>query len=287
MPDRPEQHALTNRAVRRRWLSLAVLLAGSISISLAFISGPRAEALAAEAQGTGRDYSTFKHAEPAHKRLPCLLCHRRSDNSARPRRSGHTPCSGCHSDQFAASSGPLCTICHTKTEPGNVQVKPFPALKSFNVRFDHARHRAASCDTCHRPARGGAALSIPAGLDAHTTCYKCHEPRAQAAGRDISSCGTCHAPGRHTRTPVLTKAFRVSFSHAKHGERQGLGCNDCHNVRAGMPQMRQVSSPAPTQHFGSRRGQSCQTCHNNERAFGGDDFSDCKRCHQGQTFSFR
>jgi hypothetical protein len=28
------------------------------------------------------------------------------------------------------------------------------------------------------------------------------------------------------------------------------------------------------------------TCHNNRRAFGGDDFADCKRCHTGQTFRF-
>jgi hypothetical protein len=28
------------------------------------------------------------------------------------------------------------------------------------------------------------------------------------------------------------------------------------------------------------------SCHNDKRAFGGDDFSDCKRCHQGPTFRF-
>jgi hypothetical protein len=28
------------------------------------------------------------------------------------------------------------------------------------------------------------------------------------------------------------------------------------------------------------------TCHNGKRAFGGDDFSSCKRCHQGAHFYF-
>jgi hypothetical protein len=39
-------------------------------------------------------------------------------------------------------------------------------------------------------------------------------------------------------------------------------------------------------HFASTRTQSCASCHNNSRAFGGTDFSDCKRCHEGSTFRF-
>jgi len=65
-----------------------------------------------------------------------------------------------------------------------------------------------------------------------------------------------------------------------------MNCATCHNVRAGAPQGRQVTSTTPTQHFGSARGQSCITCHNERRAFGGDDFSSCKRCHKGKTFRF-
>jgi c(7)-type cytochrome triheme protein len=154
------------------------------------------------------------------------------------------------------------------------------------VRFDHARHKTADCSTCHKPASRGVALSIPVGFSAHTTCYECHNPRAQAGGRDISSCGTCHRAGRYRRTPVQTAAYRVNFSHAEHGRRQGLNCDDCHEVKAGMPQMRQVTSPAPSQHNPSSRAQSCMACHDNQRAFGGDDFSDCKRCHEGPTFRF-
>jgi c(7)-type cytochrome triheme protein len=292
MPDKQEQDTIAApRATGwRRRLSLAVFVIGCLSFILAIMRDSRVSALS-EAPTVhnafaAEDSSTFSHSNPSHERLPCLLCHRRDSNSARPARSGHTPCAGCHSQEFATSTGPLCAICHTDVGSEKPPVKPFPALKSFNMKFDHARHKGVDCSRCHKPASRGAALSIPTGFNAHTTCYQCHAPRAQASGRDISSCGTCHQPGKYARTPVFTKAYRVNFSHAKHGSPQDLSCADCHNVRAGQAQAKQVTSPAPVQHFGSDRAQACMTCHNNKRAFGGDDFSDCKRCHQGATFRF-
>ncbi|MBP7416327.1 MAG: hypothetical protein KA831_06715, partial [Pyrinomonadaceae bacterium] len=57
------------------------------------------------------NYSKFNHNEPQHTRLPCLLCHQRNDNSPTPKRSGHMPCAGCHVQQFADNTSPLCTIC--------------------------------------------------------------------------------------------------------------------------------------------------------------------------------
>jgi c(7)-type cytochrome triheme protein len=168
---------------------------------------------------------------------------------------GHRPCAACHSQKFAALSGPICTVCHT----------------------------SAACTTCHKPASRGAALSIPSGATAHATCYQCHTSRTQADGRDLSSCGICHAPGRNERVSMSAKAYRVNFSHAEH--RQKLNCSNCHRAKSGAPQD-QMTQPVPAMHHGSAQAQSCKSCHNNQRAFGGDDFSDCKRCHQGQTFRF-
>jgi c(7)-type cytochrome triheme protein len=282
----------------RRALSLAVLVAACLSLSLSFLLDARAsamppeapEALAALTPGAqGSEYSRFVHTQAEHARLPCLLCHRREDNVRRLVYPGHSPCAGCHSQQFANPASPICTICHTDPQSG--AMKAFPPLRTFNVRFDHARHaRGAArprngCEACHRPERRGVSLSIPAGLGAHATCFQCHSPRAQAGGRDISSCGVCHRVGRYSRTPELTAAYRVNFSHADH-ERAGLNCNDCHTVRAGMPQRRQVTSPSPMQHHAPPRARSCMTCHDDRRAFGGDDFSDCKRCHEGNTWHF-
>lgn len=278
----------------RRWASIVAVVAVSGAFIFATQGGSPVSALSAEPgtifagegaiaiqEATG-DYSKFTHTNQAHSRLPCLLCHRRESNAPQPKRSGHTPCAGCHADKFAATSGPMCSICHTSVESGNVAVKPFPPLKSFNAGFDHSRHKNVGCATCHKSSRRGVALSIPSGLSAHTTCYQCHAPRAQSNGRDISSCGTCHSPGAFVRTPEWTKAYRVSFSHAEHA-RQKLSCNECHAVRAGLKDS--MTAPAATQHFGSSRAVSCMTCHNNKRAFG-EDFASCKRCHKGQTFKF-
>ena len=235
----------------------------------------------------GLDYSKFLHSSRNHARLPCLLCHRRESNTPRPNlpgANGHLPCAGCHAQQFSNSDSPLCTICHTDVKSG--AVKAFPRMRSFRVKFDHSRHVSMSnvnCATCHRPSRGGVALSIPAGFNAHTTCYRCHTPRAQSNGRDISSCGTCHQLGSYSRTPEFAQAFRVNFSHVKH---QKTKCEECHQVRAGMPQRRQVTAPEPLNHHATGRGQSCLTCHDGKRAFGGDDFSVCKRCHTGATWRF-
>jgi c(7)-type cytochrome triheme protein len=312
MSETPSSHGLaagSPRATRarRRWLTLVVLVVACLGFALTLGLNSRASApvsgesterepeanfeTTAAAQTSDGDFSKFAHTNPNHSRLPCLLCHQRDDNSPRPTLPGHLPCSACHTQQFADTNSPICAICHTDERSG--AVKSFPALRSFNVRFDHAQHTSgaarpgAGCVACHKPSRGGIALSIPAGLGAHTTCYQCHSPRAQSAsGSDISSCSTCHQTGRHARTTERARAYAVNFSHSRHGARQRLGCNDCHSVKAGMAQGRQVSAPQLLMHHAAPRAQSCMTCHNNRRAFGGDDFTDCKRCHSGNAWHF-
>ncbi|HXS01399.1 MAG TPA: cytochrome c3 family protein [Pyrinomonadaceae bacterium] len=226
------------------------------------------------------DFSQFKHDNRNHARLPCLLCHRRENNSPQPTLPGkaaHAPCTGCHAQQFANSSSEICTICHTDVQSG--KVKAFPPLRSFDARFDHSKHAGAACATCHRRNRGGVGLSIPARQNAHVTCFSCHTPNAQANGRNISSCSTCHQLGRLVRTSEQARAFRVGFSHANHDASEKLSCGACHQVRG------QVSAPLPLNHHAPARAFSCASCHNGQRAFGGDDFSACKRCHKGTTWA--
>lgn len=236
------------------------------------------------------DYSRFLHSNGNHSRLPCLLCHRRENNSARPAIPGspnHLPCAGCHVKQFADSGNAICSICHSSPRSG--ALKPFPGLNSFSMRFDHARHArtgAAGCATCHRPSRGGVAMTIPAGFNAHVTCFQCHGPEAKFGDRQVSSCGVCHESGHYVRTREMAAAFRVGFSHAKHNKDEGLSCNDCHRVRAGAAQRIQVTAPQPLNHHASPGALSCMSCHNGKRAFGGDDFSVCTRCHTRTTWHF-
>jgi len=236
------------------------------------------------------DYSKFHHDSSYHARLPCLLCHRRETNEVRPAmpgKSNHLPCAGCHVKQFADSSNAICTTCHTNVQSGSL--KPFPGLSSFNMKFDHARHLrlgSLGCVTCHRSSRAGVAMTIPAGFSAHVTCFQCHGPGAKSGDRDISSCGVCHELGRHIRPSEVASAFRVSFSHAKHKRDEGLNCNDCHRIKPGVAQRFQVTAPQPLNHHASLSALSCMTCHNGKRAFGGDDFSVCKRCHNRETWHF-
>ena len=231
-----------------------------------------------------KDYSRFTHYNQFHSRLPCLLCHTRETNSARigfPGKSGHLPCAGCHALQFSDNTSPICTICHTNPQTG--AMKRFPGLRSFGVKFDHARHTRTNCVTCHTPKGRGVARSIPSGSSAHLTCFQCHTANA---ANSMSSCSVCHQPGRLVRTPEWAKAFRVGFSHAKHTGVKNSNCNTCHTVRAGAARGRQVSSPLASMHFAPARTQSCASCHNGNRAFGPDDFANCKRCHQDETFKF-
>jgi c(7)-type cytochrome triheme protein len=192
-------------------------------------------------------------------------------------------------------NGSLCAICHTDVNSANPPLKNFPVKfsESFNAKFDHAQHMNGSarpangCAACHsRAGTRAAALTIPAGISAHNQCYTCHTPSSKSqSGREIASCGVCHDQKAFSRTTTNARAYRYAFSHAKHGSGQRLACAECHTIAGGLAQSRQVSSPAPLEHFAATRGKTCATCHNGSRAFGGDlGFKDCRRCHTGATF---
>jgi c(7)-type cytochrome triheme protein len=229
-----------------------------------------------------KDYSRFTHTNAYHSRMPCLLCHRRDSNSARisfPGKAGHTPCIGCHQLQFSDSSSPICTICHTNPQSG--AMKGFPRLRSFGRKFDHNRHTRVNCSVCHKSAQRGVALSIPSGASAHSTCFQCH---SASAPMTMSSCNVCHQLGRLVRTTQNAAAYRINFSHARHSS-AGLNCASCHSVRAGGTG-RQVTKPLAAMHFASATSASCAACHNGKRAFGANEFANCKRCHIGNSFKF-
>jgi len=247
------------------------------------------------AQGPEVDYSKFLHTSQKHASLGCNSCHQRADNSATPKFPGHSACTSCHLGQFTTPAIPMCVICHTETTGNRPPLRVFPNSfkESFNVKFDHAQHMSGSakpqagCNGCHSGLISrGFGLSIPSNLDAHQTCYSCHTPDSKnAGGREIASCGVCHGQGSYNPTNPNSRVFRYSFSHAKHGTRERLNCADCHKVTAGLQQTKQVSSPAPQQHFPTTRSSNCVTCHNGKRAFGGDlGFNGCRRCHAGPTF---
>jgi len=269
---------------------LAVLLAVTSCVGFAFVFDLRPASFASSVKNADvpnepavgltepQNYSRFRHDVSEHTRLPCLLCHKRDDNSPSMKFSGHLPCAGCHVQQFADNKNPICSICHTETG-----VKRFPPLRSFNVKFSHSMHgRQANCATCHKPSRRGVAFSIPAGVNGHVTCFQCHKPEAEIGGRNIGSCNVCHQTGRPPGNSDWARAFTVNFKHSEHGPSRKLNCASCHSAPPG----REMTAPLASMHFAPKGVKSCGACHDNSRAFGGTDFSDCKRCHEGGTFKF-
>lgn len=257
---------------------------GSEAMAVDPVSLDVPETAVAESAGS-QNYARFLHSQPQHQRMPCLLCHKRESNSPTMRFSGHIPCASCHQQQFADSSSAICTICHTN--PASGAMKRFPPLRSFNVRFDHGRHlRQTNCATCHKPASRGVAFSEPRGTAGHTTCFQCHGPNTVIGGKNIGNCATCHSPGRLIRSSDWAHAYNVNFSHSEHLRGGRMNCSSCHTVLAGAARGRQVRSPVAAMHFASARAQSCASCHNDKRAFGTENFANCKRCHEGRTFRF-
>jgi len=280
-----------NRASAARFIALCFLVALCFSVS------SRARSMFADPpQGQDLDYSTFKHTSQRHASLACTVCHMRtSDNSATPQFPGHKACMGCHAAQYLTPGTPMCAICHSDLNGSDPPRKAFPSRfkESFNVKFDHVQHNTGSgrpangCAACH--SRAGArtvALSIPSSLPAHNQCYTCHTPSSKSsAGHEMASCGVCHDVRSYSRTTTNARAFRYAFSHAQHGNAQRLVCTDCHRLTTGLPQSRQVSSPAASEHFPLTGGTTCLTCHNGKRSFGGDlAFKDCRRCHTAASF---
>lgn len=293
---------------RRQGLTLALLLVLTTALLLVVMLGAHASTGSVDASSASaatltsldfnaapnaapQDYSKFSHTSPgAHAGFSspasCANCHQRNGTQTTPSYPGHKACISCHLTQFTTANIQMCTICHVN-DLGNTNpaLKAFPRLRSFRVSYDHQQHirAGAACATCHKPARGGVALTAPVDLNAHKVCYSCHSPGASAS--NLSACGTCHSVGGYALSTPGARAYSASFSHATHGPRQRLNCTDCHTVlRSGLPPTKQVASPATFQHFAKSRAQSCLTCHNGQRAFGDKDFGDCRRCHKGATF---
>jgi len=296
-PCEPKAASPTKLVAVAAWFLLLVICISSCrgdasKIDPSDVEAPKPEPTASvvKFEFPDKDYGKFDHQSEQHVRLPCQVCHTNDGQAAKVKFTGHIPCSSCHTEHFAEKNVALCSICHTDAESGNM--KSFPPLRSFNARFDHARHTPhANCATCHSPTQRGTGFSVPTRANAHTTCFQCHGADAAIAkseiakGNNIDSCATCHQQG----TPGAGRGFAKyagGFSHAKHGGPQRLSCNSCHTIQAGARRDRQVSAPETAMHFAAGRGQSCATCHNGKRAFGGEDFSSCKRCHQGDSFKF-
>ena len=230
---------------------------------------PLPEAMISADEMEGVDFARFKHDSERHVTVPCLLCHQRNEESPQPKFSGHTPCIGCHAPQFKDNQHPICVICHT--EQDTKELKAFPAMKSFKANFNHTQHfKETNCATCHK-SEGGGGMNIPTRGEAHATCFQCHTTDRTVGEKNIGTCSTCHELGQPNRIVDRVENIGYNFDHANHSR---VGCNECHNAQGGN----EMSALTIAMH--NREPNSCATCHNEKRAFGANDFTDCRRCHQ-------
>jgi hypothetical protein len=83
---------------------------------------------------------------------------------------------------FAALS--LATVAVAADAPAAAIQLP---AKNGNVSFEHSKHAAVKCETCHATAAGGKIEGF--GKDkAHATCIECHKKEAKGPAK----CAECH-----------------------------------------------------------------------------------------------
>lgn len=238
-----------------------------------------------------KKFEAFSHKITEHKQFECASCHGREGKSTKLEFAGHESCIGCHLNQFTdrtlmEQNKIMCSICHKdlQANPPTMQTFPVKFLEGFNMKFDHSKHDngpgrpPAGCSSCHFPS--GPGKTIQSGIDTHASCFTCH-----TAETKIGSCTTCHALAPYNRTLQSEYSFRYIFRHGDHSERQGVSCNECHNVRSGGPQSQQVSLIAIRQHL-TAPGNNCLQCHNGRRAFTGNnpfDVNSCTKCHKDRV----
>jgi c(7)-type cytochrome triheme protein len=219
--------------------------------------------------------------------LACARCHA----LARGRlvgRPGHAACFGaCHGAPPRATGAPavpaeqvrVCSACHAGAQlaaraagtPVTLAVPypPYEIDRDFGLAMSHAKHAAATCETCHaRIASGAKAKPAP-----HERCLGCHAPdEARRGAPPMSACAACHpdayGPAAGPRMVEGPLAL-TGFDHAKHRGRAAAPCTSCHAAIASADGPALATPTAATCAAGA--------CHDGVRAF--PIIASCARCH--------
>jgi hypothetical protein len=191
---------------------------------------------------------TFPHQR--HKGLACITCHASQREHGRLTFQPPRGCQICHHQAPQTSD---CAKCHTAAQvarPESVAVRVAVAgaePRLHAARFEHERHHALRCVTCH---------TTPGTLEpqpAVASCAACHDDH-HAAGRP---CAACHTDGASTA---------VQAAHAPPAEAH-TACDACH-----LPDI--VARLVPDRAL-------CLTCHAAQREHQSD--RPCTVCHFGAS----
>jgi len=197
------------------------------------------------------------HAAPSghnvHTELPCAECHR---SSALVTQLSLTPadCQACH---HGAERNIPCGSCHTPPRARNTQqtfkMSVWPAPRTKSLPFDHARHAAPECRTCHeqRPSMAPTKTCASCHAEHHTTKARCQTCHAQppAAAHDAEAHLGCGGTGCHTAPDInaisRTRPVCLVCHQDQENHEVGKQCADCHQVRPGMPAPDQAPLHSP------------------------------------------
>lgn len=128
--------------------------------------------------------------------------------------------------------------------------------------FNHARHRAIACATCHRGVETSARATIPGVAD----CQKCHATPPPGIDAALWQAGGRVRPVAWIQVTRLPD--HVMFSHRRHVVLGRLACPSCH----GDIGERTSPATAPPVRLDMN---ACLSCHRREGAS-----EDCAGCHR-------
>ncbi len=294
------------RTIGSRPAAVALVVAVSAALSTltatSTVAGPEPSRVVYPAQRLPLRFSHALHVGEVG--AACVVCHDRATTSRSavdlltPREAA---CRGCHAIDRARPGGTAaagdrsapptaCTACHPGYRPGQPVARI--AIPPPQLKFSHAAHATAACQTCHGDlAADRVGLATRDHLPRMDTCLTCHDGVRAAA-----TCTSCHlaTPGGRIRTELpdgrlvpsggVTGALHdLDFrtNHDQIARTDPRACATCHEERfcaachaGAMKPMDFHAGDYVTLHaVEARRGvPDCSACHTSQRF--------CVGCHE-------
>ncbi len=233
--------------------------------------------------------------EGKHKGVECRDCHPQERYQSIPKN-----CYACHKndDKHEGRYSEECKKCHSP-------------LAWSNTKFDHdktdfkltGRHVLLACEQCHR-ANVNAYKE-----DLKTDCYSCHKLNDRHKGLYGKKCQDCHTtktwskekfdhdktdfplkgahekvacvdchPGDLYKDKVSDKCVDCHQQNDVHAGQQGKLCQNCHNEKAWMNNVRFDHDITRFPLLGSHMTLACEECHGSTRFK--DVKPQCGQCHK-------
>jgi hypothetical protein len=280
-------------------VALALVISAVLSFSVA-LAGPGAAPPSRVVYPVQRLPLRFSHAQHAGTlALACTTCHDRAATS-RSAVDLLTPpeaaCRDCHAidrtrpDGTGSGPATACKACHPGYTPGAAVARI--AIPTANLKFSHAAHATATCQSCHGDlAKDAVGLATRDHLPRMESCMTCHDGVTAA-----ETCTTCHlaTPGGRVRTELPDGRlvpmggvggaphdadFRVHHERVAQAEPRTCAacheerfCADCH-LGTTKPMDFHAGDYVSMHAVEARRGvPDCAACHNSQRF--------CVSCHE-------